>query len=162
MKKFFNNIEECVGAVLLAVMTLITVTNVFCRYVLHASISASEEITTLLFVLLSLLGSAVAVKRKAHLGLTILTDRLSPKAQKYITVFGYLCGVLFCAILVYEGIFMVKNEYDYKVLTISMNWPEWIFGMFVPIGGTFIGIRFIQMIYKELKGTKELSGKDGE
>lgn len=156
MKKIFNNIEEMVGAALLAIMALITCTNVFFRYVLHASISASEEICTLLFVLLSLFGAAVAVKRKAHLGLTVLTERFSPVVLKWVTVFGYICGVVFCAVLVYEGIFMVRNEYVYKVLTISMNWPEWIFGTFVPIGGFFIGVRFIQMIVGELRK------KDGE
>lgn len=154
MKKY--SIDEIIGAILLAVMCLITCTNVFCRYILHASISASEEICTLFFVLLSLLGSAVAVKRRAHLGLTILTDALPKKITKWIIIFGYVVGVVFCCILIWKGISMAQNEYIYQVKTISMNWPEWIFGTFVPIGGFFIAIRFIQCIVQDVKK------KDGE
>lgn len=163
MKKWYNNIEEGIGSVLLLFMTLLTVANVVSRYILHASIAASEEIATLLFVLVSLLGAAVAVKRKAHLGLTVLTERMSPRLYRRVTIFGYACGVIFCMFLVVYGARMVWNEYTYKILTISMNWPEWIFGLFVPVGGMFIGIRFLQMIYIETK-TKdtEIDTKDTE
>ena len=34
-----------------------------------------------------------------------------------------------------------------------MNWPEWIFDAFVPIGGVSITIRFLQMAVLEIKST---------
>ena len=151
MKKYFDHIDEFICAVLLILMTFITFINVVSRYILHMSISASEEIATLLFILLSLMGSAIAVKRRAHLGLTIITDHLPPKAQSIVTIFGFLCGIVFCAILAYEGCIMVKNEFQLKILTISMNWPEWIFCTFIPIGAISILLRFVQQIVIEIK-----------
>lgn len=124
------------------------------------SISASEEIATLLFILLSLMGSAIAVKRRAHLGLTIITDHLPPKIQSIVTIFGFLCGIVFCVILAYEGWIMVKNEYQLKILTISMNWPEWIFCTFIPIGSISILLRFVQQIVIEIKTMTK--GKEDE
>lgn len=154
--KIIDHIDEFICAVLLFMMTCITFINVASRYVFHASISASEEIATLLFILLSLMGSAIAVKRRAHLGLTIITDRLPPMVQSVITIFGYLCGVIFCAVLAYEGIIMTINEYQLGILTISMNWPEWIFCTFIPIGAISIILRFLQQIVAEIRTIKNL------
>ena len=144
VKKYLDHIDEFICAVLLFIMTCVTFTNVLSRYVLHMSISASEEIATLLFILLSLMGSAIAVKRRAHLGLTIITDHLPPKVQSLTTIFGYLCGIAFCAVLAYEGVIMTINEYKLGILTISMNWPEWIFWSFVPIGAACMVLHFIE------------------
>ena len=149
-KKWYNCFEDYLGSWLLLIMCVITFINVLSRYVFHSTIAASEEIVTLLFVLLSLFGSAVAAKRRAHLGLTILTDRLPWKVNKYILSFGYACAVLFCAILVWKGIDMVKTSIRFNTVTLAMNWPEWIFTAFVPIGGAVIGIRYLQLIFVTL------------
>jgi C4-dicarboxylate transporter DctQ subunit len=149
--KWYNKIEEYVGAWMLLVMTIITVVNVCSRYIFHSTISASEEIVALLFVLLSLFGSAVAIKRKAHLGLTILTERCSPKAASILIAIGYFLGAVFGVILVVTGVDMVKTALEYNTVTLAMNWPEWIFDAFVPIGGVAITIRFLQMAILELK-----------
>ena len=63
LKKILDNIEEVLCAICLSIMTIITFINVIARYVLSASLSFTDEITTYLFVLLSLLGSAIAAKR---------------------------------------------------------------------------------------------------
>ena len=33
-----------------------------------------------------------------------------------------------------------------------MGWPEWIFGLFVPVGGIFMAIEFIQFGINAFKG----------
>ena len=82
--RILDRIEEIVAAVCLSVMTILAFANVVARYVFSASFSFSEEITTYLFVLLSLLGTAIAARRRAHLGLTILTDVVSPKVRRIL------------------------------------------------------------------------------
>ena len=80
--RIFDKIEEILAAACLIVMTILTFANVVARYLFSASFSFSEEITTYLFVLLSMLGTAIAAKRRAHLGLSIVTDAVGPKAEK--------------------------------------------------------------------------------
>ena len=86
MNKILDYIEESLVCVCLVVMTALTFVNVVARYVFSASLSFSEEITTYLFVLLSLLGSAIAAKRGAHLGLTIISDRVGTKAGRVLGI----------------------------------------------------------------------------
>ena len=155
-----DKIEEVVAAVCLSVMTILAFANVVARYVFSASFSFSEEITTYLFVLLSLLGTAIAAKRKAHLGLTILTDVVSPKVRRILHIIGYLFASAFTGAIVYYGILMVLSQRQLGQATANMQWPEWIFGSFVPIGALFATIRFVQVLIEEIQGTGEKGGEN--
>ena len=153
--KIFDWIEEGLSAICLVVMTALTFANVIARYVFSASFSFSEEITTYLFVLLSLLGTAIAAKRKAHLALTILTDAVKPKTRKVMSIISYILAVLFSGAIFYYGILMVKNQRMLGQVTAGMQWPEWIFGSFVPIGSFFVVIRFMQCLIEEIRKRPE-------
>lgn len=151
MGKIFRNIEELLSAIIMLFMLTITFANIIGRYFFTASISYTEEITTSLFVLLCTLGAAIAVKRNAHLGLSIITDRLSDKWQRRFCIFACILGMVFTLVLTYTGILMTINEYELKQISITLQWPEWIYGSFVPIGAMFITIRFAQATYKALR-----------
>lgn len=142
-------VEEVIGAFMLCLMLLITVLNVISRFVLHASFSFADEITTYSFVLLSLLGTAIAAKRREHLGLTILIDRASFRTRKVLLVAGFAIASAFSAALFYYGILMVRNQILLGQITAAMQWPEWIYGAFVPAGAFFVTIRFIQATITE-------------
>lgn len=144
MKKIFNNFEEYILFFSLAAMTIITVANVFSRKVLQASWSFTEEITTNMFILNTLLAAAVAAKRGSHMGLTILTDVLPKKYEKYVKLITLAFAFFFCGLLFIYGVNMVKMELISGQTTAALGWPEWIFGMSIPIGAVLILIRFIQ------------------
>ena len=153
--KVLDKIEEYICAVCTVVMTLLVFTNVLSRYVLHMSLSFSDEITTNLFILLSMMGTAIATKRRAHLGLTILTDAVPEKARKVLTTLGFAIGTLFSAALCYYGIQMVLQQVKLGQVTPTMQWPEWIFGTFIPFGALFVTIRFAQATWNEARQKKE-------
>lgn len=153
--KIIDKIEEIAVVLCLSIMTVLTFSNVIARYVFSASFSFSEEITTYLFVLLSLLGTAIAAKRKAHLGLTIITDRVSEKKAKVLTIIGYILASVFTGAIVYYGILMVISQFTLGQKTAGMQWPEWIFGSFVPIGAAFALFRFLQLLIETVKEGKE-------
>jgi C4-dicarboxylate transporter DctQ subunit len=150
-KKILLNFEEVIGAFALGFMTILAFANVIARYCFSASLSFTDEITTMLFVLISLLGSGIAAKRHAHTGLNVFTDFIPQKYQKYVTAFGAFWGIVFNIILLYYGILMVEHEYTTKALTSGMQWPEWIWGSFVPIGSAVMLIRFVQVFINALR-----------
>ncbi len=153
--KILEYTEETLIGICLTVMTSIAFCNVVSRYILHASWAFTEEITCILFVWVTFLGGAVAVKRKGHLGFSALADLLSPKMQKVVTIFGVVCSVLLFVILCKYGVDMVISQYNFKQTTAAMGFPEWVFGLSIPIGSIFMIIRFIELGYKELRGGKE-------
>lgn len=143
-KKIFNEIEDNLLAAMIVVMTVLAFVNVIARYVFLASFPWVEELNRLGLVILSYMGAAVALKNNAHLGLTIITDRLPEKAQKVVNAFGCVCGLFVCAVATYCGFVMVASERSHNVLTQGMQWPEYLFGMWLPIGCIVLGVRFIQ------------------
>ena len=51
---------------------------------------------------------------------------------------------------------MVMNQMKLGQVTANMQWPEWIYGSFVPIGAFFVVVRFIQALLEEIKGNEEV------
>lgn len=151
MKKILDHFEEILSAGCLLAMTILAFVNVISRFVFKASLSFTDEITTNLFVLLTLAGASLAARRNAHLGLNLVTDNLSAKWQKNLNIVANLLGVLFTGILVYFGVIMAYNEYRLEQLTAGMQLPEWIFGAFVPLGGILLLLRFIQKTIEAVK-----------
>ncbi len=160
--KLLNKIEEGICILCLIAMTTLVFANVFSRYVLHLSLSFSEEITTNLFVLLSMMGTAIAARRRAHLGLSILTDAVNPKLRRALLVFGFGLATVFSFAVFFYGIKMVRNEYILGQVTPSMQWPEWIYGCFVPFGAAFMTLRFAQVTLEELRTPADKVKTDAE
>lgn len=156
MKKFFDNFENYFMAAGLFVMTFITVINVMSRKFLGLSMSFLEEITTAMFILISLLGAAAAAKIGGHLGLSAITDLIPKKFQKYIALITWFAATFFSYFLIKYGVVMVKSEMKMGMTTAALGWPEWIFGTFLPIGGIFIFIRFTIFTINVFKQSKEV------
>lgn len=159
INKILDYIEESLCCVCLIIMTALTFVNVLSRYVFNASLSFSEEITTYLFVLLSLLGAAIAAKRGAHLGFTLLSEHVGEKVGRILGIISMAAATLFSGIICYFGIFMVINQFNKGQVTGAMQLPEWIFGSFVPLGALFVTIRFAQNFVKLIIG-KEVQHED--
>lgn len=159
MKKVFKEIEDHFCAAILLAMLILTFVNVVARKLFNSSMPFVEELTTCGLMILSIIGAATAAKRGAHLGLSLVTDRLPFKAQKIVALIGDLLSAIFSGIIVYYGYFMVLNEYTNKLKTAGMSWPEWLFGMWLPIGGVILVIRYIQIAIKNFKAAQEVEEK---
>jgi TRAP-type C4-dicarboxylate transport system permease small subunit len=79
-----TRLTERACAALLIVMVAVMLLQVFCRYVLNASLSWSEELTRLLFVWLTFLGFGLAAQRDAFPTIAILADHLAGPAAAIV------------------------------------------------------------------------------
>lgn len=143
-------IEGSVLAVGLAVMLAITFCNIVGRKFLSTSWAFTEEVTCALFLLVTLVGAAMAARHGAHLGLSVVTDLLPARCQKPIRLFVAATGLLFSWLMVTNGIEMVLGEITTNMRTPALGWPEWWFGAFVPVGSLFMGLEFINYAINSL------------
>lgn len=151
MIKIFNNIEEFLCAVMLLFITTIAFANVLVRYLTNGSLAFTEELIINLFVWITVFGGAIAFKRNAHLGVTLLTNMFPKKYQKIFLVFASLCSVALFILLFTHGYKLVASEYINKMTTYSIGLPMWWFGMAIPVGAIFLIIRVIEATWKELQ-----------
>ncbi len=154
-----EKIEKFVACACVSVMAVLVFANVIARYVFNNSLAVSDEMSTYLFVLMSFMGTAIAARRRAHLGLSIVTDRVSPRARLVIQMIMYAVSALFCLLIVIFGVQMVISQYQMGQETATMQWPEWIYGSFVPVGAAFSMIAFLEGIADMAKEYRSQEGK---
>ena len=80
MKKTLDLIQKLINiflSVAIFAMTLIIFLQVISRYIFNSPLVWSEELSRYLFVWISFLAIADAVRTKSHIALSILTDRMS-------------------------------------------------------------------------------------
>lgn len=135
-------------------LTMVTVIfiQVIARYIVHNSLTWSEEIGRYTFVWITFFGTALAVKERSHVALDILIKKLPTLLKKIITVVGYLLMISFSCVLAYAGWKMVmlgKNQIS-SALQIQMNYVY----LALPLGSIFI----ILYLMKNLK--EDLSKKE--
>ena len=150
--KFIEKFEKFVACASVSVMAILVFVNVIARFIFNSPLAVADEMSCYLFVLMSFMGTAIAARRKAHLGLTIVTDKLSPSAARKVQVLMYLIVAVFCLLIVVFGIEMVMSQYALGQETATMQWPEWIYGLFVPVGAAFALLAFLSVAVKTAKG----------
>lgn len=149
--KWLDQLEEYLCAALIMFMALLAFANVIVRYLTDDSLAFTEELVINLFVLVTLLGTSIAFRRNAHLGVTLLVDFLPKHCRKWFAVLSGFAGLAVFAMLLYHGIDMVAQEYTSEMKTYSMGLPMWWFGMAVPMGSLLIMVRVIQVAINEWK-----------
>ena len=149
--KVFKKIMNAVAAVekfILVVSTLLililTVGNVFSRKVIHRSWSFTEELVVAVFVLVTLMAAALACREGELVNLSLVTDRLPEKMKKPSVILSTILCVIFTAILFRFGMDKVLKQLANGKRTFVLNWPEWIFWSFVPIGSGCMILHFIE------------------
>lgn len=150
--KFIEKFEKFVACASVSVMAILVFVNVIARFIFNSPLAVADEMSCYLFVLMSFMGTAIAARRKAHLGLTIVTDKLSPSAARKVQVLMYFIAAVFCLLIVIFGIEMVMSQYALGQETATMQWPEWIYGLFVPVGAAFALLAFLSVAVKTAKG----------
>lgn len=146
-KKLMNAVAVVEKAVLVITMLLIlilTVGNVFSRYVIHRSWSFTEEIVVAVFVLITLLSAALACRDGELVNLTLVTDHFPKNWKKPMMVLVTVLSVIFSLILFKYGLDKVITQLENGKRTFVLNWPEWIFWSFVPIGAGCMVLHFIE------------------
>ena len=78
----FNKISSAVGMVIIFAMAVIVFTDaILLRHVFRRPLSGSNEIVAVMLVTAVFLGIAYAQTQRAHVNVTLITSRLSPKVQ---------------------------------------------------------------------------------
>ena len=132
-----DRLWDLVDAVALAAfmgMTLLAISQVLFRYVLRVSVPWTEEAARWCFIWQIFLGSVMLTRRKLHISITVIRDRLSPRARRFAEIFYSLLAIIFfggillgsikmlpVAYPLYAGSFNVRLLYLYLSLPISMG-----------------------------------------
>lgn len=109
--------EELVGcaveipAALLVIAEIAVLSyGVLMRYVFRSPIIWTDELASVLFLWLAVLGSVIALRRGSHMRMTALVTRVSPRWQDFLEVVAMAAPLLFLAMVVHPGFDFVEDE----------------------------------------------------
>ncbi len=140
-------------AMLVEVLTVIW--QVFTRFVLRNPSSWTEELAIFLLIWIGLLGSAVALHRRAHLGLDFLVARLPERAARLTTIFAALCVVAFAGgVLLVGGSGLVRTILMNRQISPALGWPMGYVYLALPISGFFLTLYALEFIWEEIQALR--------
>lgn len=148
MEALLYKFLKTVCFLLMLAMVVIIFAQVIARYALHNSLSWSEEIGRYLFVWMTFIGSAIAVRNKLHVSLDMLVTRLPPVLQKLCLVISYVSMMIFTAVLIYGGyLFVLRGS---KQISAAMQIPMHYVYLVLPIGGGLIFFYLLKRFYEDV------------
>ncbi len=143
IRKIWDNVEEGALCLLLSLMVTITFVTVVTRYVFDFPLSYIDQLVPNMFVWVTFLGASAAVKRRAHLGLSLLYDLAPAGARALLDALILLgCCAFFLGTAVY-GAKIVSMQVENKLMA-SLGYPSWFVGLAVPVGSLLFVVRAVE------------------
>lgn len=138
-KKALNKVLAFLSVVLFTVLVCVTVWQVFSRQVINSPSTWSEELSKILFVWLSFIGSAFLFGERGHIAVDFIARRLPPIGQKVTAAFVQLVILFFALGAMVWGGYLASSiawEQNLTALPFTIGWVYLI----IPIAGVCIAI----------------------
>jgi len=133
----------CIG--LLAVIFVVMVLQVSCRYVLGSPLVWSEEVARYLYIWVCFLGAPIALRRGNHIAITLFVDWLPSKVVRAISVFWHVIAFLFLVELAIQGAILAVRSHGLIAITIPVPWS--LIYLVVPISAVLMMLETAEAIW---------------
>lgn len=162
IKKINDHLEEYILVPLFAVMVIVLFSQIIMRSIFNSSITWSEELARYCFIYIVFIGISYAVKKNAHLSLTLIVSKLGKVGQKAAFIFSNSVFFLFCLFILYYSAILTMNNFKFGQVTPSLGIHMAVVYAAAPIGMSLTIIRLIQHMYSHFKTNDFGSIKEGE
>ncbi len=157
MLKFLDkHLEESLLVILLSMMSLLIGAQVFMRYVMHDSLTWSEELARYCFIWATYMGVSCAVKHKAHICVDAVTGRLPLAARHYATILSHVLFIVFAAMVMKEGYALTAKVFAFGQKSSAMGLPMGYVYLAPTVGFGLVIIRLLQSIYQEFQSMRKV------
>ncbi|MDN3710940.1 TRAP transporter large permease subunit [Paracoccus cavernae] len=139
---------EWVAVVFFLIMSGMILTNVFTRYVFGHPIVWADEVASLSFMWMAMLGAVLAIERSEHMRLTVLLPLISDRWRPYVEAFS---GVLMLVFL--GGIMPSALEYAYEesyITSPALNMPMIWRASALPTGVILMALLVVVHLLRDL------------
>jgi TRAP-type C4-dicarboxylate transport system permease small subunit len=121
--RLLGRIEAVMLAAMVAAITAVTFAQVFTRYVTADPFIWTEEVARYLFVWITMIGAAAAVRTHGHFGLDVLRH-YAPPLRPVLGLMTMIIVVGFLALLLYTGIAETRQAalQMSPALQVRMHW----------------------------------------
>jgi TRAP-type C4-dicarboxylate transport system permease small subunit len=161
MFKLLDRIEKGLDAILIIMMIVMggsVVLQVASRYVFNRPTSWSEELARYLFVWITFLGAAVVIRKRRHVDVTVLTDRLPPGAAKFVYLVSDVAVLFMLGALTWAGVGLAIMAH--RQLSAAMDLPMSLAYSAMPVGTGLMFVFLVATMIWEWKEGRRIGGGD--
>ena len=148
MEKRLYAVLRTVCFLLMLAMVTIIFTQVVARYAFSNSLSWSEEAGRYIFVWMTFLGAAMAVRNRQHVSLDLILKSLPNLMQKLLLSVSYLSMMIFTAVLIFGGFkFVARGSHQ---ASSALEIPMYYIYIVLPLGGILIFAYLVKNFYEDV------------
>jgi tripartite ATP-independent transporter DctM subunit len=114
-------VTEVPAAFLVALEMVVLLAGVVARYGFNAPLTWSDELASILFLWLAMLGAVIALRRSEHMRLTTLVNRLSPRARVWVNLFARLVVIAFVLEIVWPACEYFDSQWDIRTPALELR-----------------------------------------
>jgi tripartite ATP-independent transporter DctM subunit len=105
-----GRLVEIPAAMLVVAEIVVLFAGVVSRYVLHAPLIWSDELASMLFLWLAMLGAVVAFRRSEHMRMTALVAIAGPRLRAYLDIVAVCAALAFLILIVHPAYEYASDE----------------------------------------------------
>lgn len=129
---WLRRITEIPAAIAIVAEIVILFVGIISRSVFHHAIIWSDELASIIFLWLAMLGTAIAVQRNGHMRLTIFVQKLGPRVAALAETLSAASIVFFLVAILYPGYLYVEDQSF--VETPALGWSGVVRSLAIPVG----------------------------
>ena len=132
LEQILGHLVEIPAAILVVAEIVILFAGVVARYGLHQPLIWSDELASILFLWLAMLGAAVAFRRSEHMRMTAIVAKTRPAVRAYLDLVATSAALAFLALIVWPS-----YDYAYEesfITTPALQIPNYWRAAALPVG----------------------------
>jgi TRAP-type C4-dicarboxylate transport system permease small subunit len=119
-------------------MFLCVLVQVILRYGFDRPLVWSDELARYLFVWCAFFGWIIAARRRSHLAITVVADKLGPRGQAVFSLIGAIANVTFCIVLGWYGLQITQRNVDIDTVALFFTFAA-VYAI-VPLAAVAVGL----------------------
>ena len=116
-----GHLIELPAAVLVVAEIVILLSGVISRYVLHDPLVWSDELASILFLWLAMLGAVVAFRRSEHMRMTAIVAMAGPRLRAFLETVALVAGLIFVALVLHPAYEFASEEMFVQTPALDLN-----------------------------------------
>jgi TRAP-type C4-dicarboxylate transport system permease small subunit len=149
------DIASTLGGVLLIFLMLVTCVDVLLRYFLGRPMIWVVEISEIILLYITFLGSAWLLRKEGHVKIEMFSSRLRPKTRAWLDIIISAIGAISCLVVVWYGVQITWDFAHRGIVTpgaLELN-RAWAIAI-IPLGSLLLAVQFLKRGLNILKNTQ--------
>lgn len=159
---FFENLERTVilinkvfvlvASLMMSGLIIIVCSDIFLRYFLRSPLVWSTEVTEILLLDITFLGTAWVFKEDGHVVIDVFTSKVNERKRKILNFISYVLIAIVCWVLIYYGFFTAYEHYVRGVYNpTAIETPIALIVVIIPLGSIPLLLEVLVKSWKLLR-----------